>query len=171
LAPSCSVWWLYWNKELTAVSEYCIKSEPSTTGPVLPLTGTPAPQILKSSGRNSVVDRVGLIHEWWLVDFFSLWKLFEDCWDRKGSSVLFEQDCKVTICTPLEATTLQCDLLHFKPWQKLHSHAYTHAMVCSFVSFTYYLIYLRRWIAKKILLWRCLLHHSLHHLFLSHSWR
>jgi hypothetical protein len=34
--------------------------------------------------------------------------------------------------------------------QKLHSHAYTCAMVCSFVSFTYYLIYLRRWIAKKI---------------------
>jgi hypothetical protein len=97
LAPSCSVWWLYWNKELTAVSEYCIKSEPSTTGPVLPLMGTPAPQILKLSGRNSVLDRVGLIHEWWLVDFFSLSKLFEDCWDRKGSSVLFEQDCKVTI--------------------------------------------------------------------------
>jgi uncharacterized membrane protein len=41
-------------------------------------------------------------------------------------------------------------------WQKLHSHAYTHAMVCSFVSFTHYLIYLRRWIAKKIHLWRCL---------------
>jgi hypothetical protein len=51
-------------------------------------------------------------------------------------------------------------------WQKLHSHAYTHAMVCSFVSFTYYLIYLRRWIAKKIRLWRCLLHCS----FPSHSW-
>jgi hypothetical protein len=34
--------------------------------------------------------------------------------------------------------------------QKLHSHAYTRAMVCSFVSFTYCLIYLRRWIAKKI---------------------
>jgi hypothetical protein len=34
--------------------------------------------------------------------------------------------------------------------QKLHSHAYTHVTVCSFVSFTYYLIYLRRWIAKKI---------------------
>jgi uncharacterized membrane protein len=41
-------------------------------------------------------------------------------------------------------------------WQKLHSHAYTHAMVCSFVSFTYYLIYLRRQIAKKIRLWCCL---------------
>jgi hypothetical protein len=41
-------------------------------------------------------------------------------------------------------------------WQKLHSHAYTHAMVCSFVSFTRYLIYLRRWIAKKIHLWCCL---------------
>jgi hypothetical protein len=51
-------------------------------------------------------------------------------------------------------------------WQKLHSHAYTRAMVCSFVSFTYYLIYLRRWIAKKIRLWRCLLYHS----FPSHSW-
>jgi hypothetical protein len=51
-------------------------------------------------------------------------------------------------------------------WQKLHSHAYTRATVCSFVSFTYYLIYLRRWIAKKICLWRCLLHHS----FPSHSW-
>jgi hypothetical protein len=38
-------------------------------------------------------------------------------------------------------------------WQKLHSHVYTRAMVCSFVSFTYYLIYLRRWIAKKICLW------------------
>ncbi len=36
---------------------------------------------------------------------------------------------------------------------KLHSHAYTRAMVCSFVSFTYYLIYLRRQIAKKICLW------------------
>jgi hypothetical protein len=45
---------------------------------------------------------------------------------------------------------------HICFWQKLHSHAYTHAMVCSFVSFTYYLIYLRRWIAKKIRLWRCL---------------
>jgi hypothetical protein len=43
-----------------------------------------------------------------------------------------------------------------KKWQKLHSHAYTHATVCSFVSFTYYLIYLRRWIARKIRLWRCL---------------
>jgi hypothetical protein len=43
-------------------------------------------------------------------------------------------------------------------WQKLHSHAYTPATVCSFVSFTYYLIYLRRWIAKKIRLWHCLLH-------------
>jgi hypothetical protein len=52
------------------------------------------------------------------------------------------------------------------PWQKLHSHAYTRAMVCSFVSFTYYLIYLRRQITKKIRLWRCLLHH----LFPSHSW-
>jgi hypothetical protein len=41
-------------------------------------------------------------------------------------------------------------------WQKLHSHAYTCAMVCSIVSFTYYLIYLRRWIAQKIRLWRCL---------------
>jgi hypothetical protein len=41
-------------------------------------------------------------------------------------------------------------------WQKLHSHAYTCAMVCSFVSFTYYLISLRRQIAKKIRLWRCL---------------
>jgi hypothetical protein len=51
-------------------------------------------------------------------------------------------------------------------WQKLHSHAYTHATVCSFGSFTYYLIYLRRQIAKKIRLWRCLLHRS----FPSHSW-
>jgi hypothetical protein len=51
-------------------------------------------------------------------------------------------------------------------WQKLHSHAYTHAMVCSFVSFTHYLIYLRRQIAKKICLWCCLLHRS----FPSHSW-
>jgi hypothetical protein len=41
-------------------------------------------------------------------------------------------------------------------WQKLHSHVYTHVTVCSFVSFTYYLIYLRRWIAKKIRLWCCL---------------
>jgi uncharacterized membrane protein len=41
-------------------------------------------------------------------------------------------------------------------WQKLHSHAYTHMMVCSFVSFTHYLIYLRRQIAKKIRLWHCL---------------
>jgi hypothetical protein len=41
-------------------------------------------------------------------------------------------------------------------WQKSHSHAYTCAMVCSFVSFTHYLIYLRRQIAKKICLWRCL---------------
>jgi hypothetical protein len=51
-------------------------------------------------------------------------------------------------------------------WQKLHSRAYTCAMVCSFVSFTYYLSYLRRWIATKIRLWRCLLHCS----FPSHSW-
>jgi hypothetical protein len=51
-------------------------------------------------------------------------------------------------------------------WQKLHSHAYTCVMVCSFVSFTYYLIYLRRWIAKKIHLWSCLLHCS----FPSYSW-
>jgi hypothetical protein len=51
-------------------------------------------------------------------------------------------------------------------WQKLHSHAYTRAMVCSFVSFTYYLSYLRRWIATKIRLWRCLLHRSSP----SHSW-
>jgi hypothetical protein len=41
-------------------------------------------------------------------------------------------------------------------WQKLHSHAYTHVMVYSFVSSTHYLIYLRRWIAKKIRLWHCL---------------
>jgi hypothetical protein len=41
-------------------------------------------------------------------------------------------------------------------WQKLHSHAYTHATVCSFVSFTHYLIYLRRQIAKNIGLWHCL---------------
>jgi hypothetical protein len=41
-------------------------------------------------------------------------------------------------------------------WQKLHSHAYTCATVCSFVSLTHYLIYLRRQIAKKIRLWRCL---------------
>jgi hypothetical protein len=41
-------------------------------------------------------------------------------------------------------------------WQTLHSHAYTHATVCSFVSFTHYLIYLRRQSAKKIRLWRCL---------------
>jgi uncharacterized membrane protein len=41
-------------------------------------------------------------------------------------------------------------------WQKLHSHAYTRATVCSFVSFTHYLIYLRRWIAKKIRFWCCL---------------
>jgi hypothetical protein len=51
-------------------------------------------------------------------------------------------------------------------WQKLHSHAYTRATVCSFVSFIHYLIYLRRWIAKKIRLWYCLLHC----LFPSHSW-
>jgi hypothetical protein len=51
-------------------------------------------------------------------------------------------------------------------WQKLHSHAYTCATVCSFVSFTHYLIYFRRWSAKKIRLWRCLLHRS----FPSHSW-
>jgi uncharacterized membrane protein len=50
-------------------------------------------------------------------------------------------------------------------WQKLHSHAYTHATVCSFVSFTYYLIYLRRRIAKKICLWR----HCLFALFISLS--
>jgi hypothetical protein len=62
-APSCSVWQLHWKDELTAVSEYCIKSEPSTTGPALPSMGAPAPPILKSSGRHSVVDRVGLIHE------------------------------------------------------------------------------------------------------------
>jgi hypothetical protein len=49
---------------------------------------------------------------------------------------------------------------------ELHSHAYTCVTVCSFVSFTYYLIYLRRQIAKKIRLWRCLLHLS----FPSHSW-
>jgi hypothetical protein len=54
----------------------------------------------------------------------------------------------------------------YEMWQKLHSHAYTHAMVCSFVSFTHYLIYLRRQIAKKIRLWRCLLHCS----FPPHSW-
>jgi hypothetical protein len=53
-----------------------------------------------------------------------------------------------------------------REWQKLHSHAYTCAMVCSFVSFTYYLIYLRRWIAKTIRLWHFLLHHS----FPSHIW-
>jgi hypothetical protein len=41
-------------------------------------------------------------------------------------------------------------------WQKLHSHAYTRAMVCSFVIFTHYLIYLSRRIAKKIRLWHCL---------------
>jgi hypothetical protein len=40
-------------------------------------------------------------------------------------------------------------------WQKLHSHVYTRATVCSLVSFTHYLIYLRRQIAKKICLWRC----------------
>jgi hypothetical protein len=57
-------------------------------------------------------------------------------------------------------------LLAQRHWQKLHSHAYTRAMVCSFVSFTYYLIYLRRQIAKKIHLWHCLLHRS----FPSHSW-
>jgi hypothetical protein len=51
-------------------------------------------------------------------------------------------------------------------WQKLHSHVYTRATVCSFVSFTHYLIYLRRQIAKKIRLWHCLLHRS----FPSHSW-
>jgi hypothetical protein len=45
-------------------------------------------------------------------------------------------------------------------WQKLRNHVYTCAMVCSFVSFTYYLIYLRGQIAKKIHLWRCLLHCS-----------
>jgi hypothetical protein len=47
-------------------------------------------------------------------------------------------------------------------WQKLHSHAHTCATVCSFLSFTYYLIYLRRWIAKKIHLWHCLLWQDLH---------
>ncbi len=73
-APSCSVRRLRWKEELTAVSEYCIKSEPSTTGPALPSTGAPAPPILKSSGRNSVVDRVGLIHERRLVDFFSIFE-------------------------------------------------------------------------------------------------
>jgi hypothetical protein len=36
--------------------------------------GAPAPPILKSSGRHSVVDRVGLIHERWLVDFFSIFE-------------------------------------------------------------------------------------------------
>jgi hypothetical protein len=41
-------------------------------------------------------------------------------------------------------------------WQKFHSHAYTRAMVCSFVSLTFYLSYLRRWIATKICLWHCL---------------
>jgi hypothetical protein len=51
-------------------------------------------------------------------------------------------------------------------WQKLHSHTYTRATVCSFVSFTHYLIYLRRRIVKKIRLWRCLLHRSSP----SHSW-
>jgi hypothetical protein len=49
-----------------------------------------------------------------------------------------------------QATLVEC------LWQKLHSHAYTHAMVCSFVSFPYYPIYLRRQIAKKIRLWHCL---------------
>jgi hypothetical protein len=39
-------------------------------------------------------------------------------------------------------------------------------MVCSFVSFTYYLNYLERWISTKIRLWRCLLHRS----FPTHSW-
>jgi hypothetical protein len=39
-------------------------------------------------------------------------------------------------------------------------------MVCSFVSFTYYLSYLRRWIAMKIRLWHCLLQCSSP----SHSW-
>jgi hypothetical protein len=51
-------------------------------------------------------------------------------------------------------------------WQKLHSHVYTRATVCSFVSFTYYLSYSRRWITTKIRLWRCLFHRSSP----PHSW-
>jgi hypothetical protein len=51
-------------------------------------------------------------------------------------------------------------------WQKLHRNAYTRATVCSFVSFTHYLSYLRRWITTKIRLWHCLLNRSSP----SHSW-
>jgi hypothetical protein len=66
-----------------------------------------------------------------------------------------------------EVLSLSCETSEkYVRWQKLHSHAYTGVMVCSFVSFTYYLVYLRRRIAMKIRLWRCLLHRS----FPSHSW-
>jgi hypothetical protein len=34
-------------------------------------------------------------------------------------------------------------------WQKLHSHAYTRATVCSFVSFTYYLSYFEEMDSNK----------------------
>jgi hypothetical protein len=45
-----------------------------------------------------------------------LWKLFEDCWDRKGSSKYWlNRTVKSLFRTPSEATTLKCNLLHFKP--------------------------------------------------------
>jgi uncharacterized membrane protein len=85
-------------------------------------------------------------------DYFSRWW---DCNLFHFSSLEVWWTCQ----TGMDCNRLLC-------WQQLHSHAYTRAMVCSFVSFNYYLIYLRRQIAKKICLWCCLLHCS----FPSHSW-
>lgn len=115
-APSSSVWHLRWKDELTAVSEYCIESEPSTTCPALPSTGVQAPPILKSSGRNSVVDRVGLIHERRLVDFFSIFENYLRITETEEDQAYWlNRTVKSLFRTPAEATTLKCDLLHFKP--------------------------------------------------------
>jgi hypothetical protein len=78
--------------------------------------GMPAPPILKSSGRNSVVDRVGLIHERQLVDFFSIFENYlRIVKTEEDQTYWLNRTLKSLFQTPSKATTLKFDLLHFKP--------------------------------------------------------
>jgi hypothetical protein len=62
------------------------------------------------------VDRVGLIHERRLVDFFSIFENYLKIVEtEKDQAYWLNRTVKSLFRAPSEATTLKCDLLHFKP--------------------------------------------------------
>jgi hypothetical protein len=91
-------------------------------------------------GQTSVLNQSLLInHKEWVI-----WLTEAELQDT-----IFSLTCRLLLVCQLTWCHHHCheSYRHYDgtSWQKLHSHAYTCATVCSFVSFTHYLIYLSFW--------------------------